>query len=197
MSERNGTPIEVAEETREAQPEEPTPEAIDPHEAELAALREQNEAQAKRIDELARAYADALNERESFRRRLERESERQIERARGDVAIVLLDAAEDLRRAVEAHTEDARALAEGVRMIADNFFKQLGQLGLERIEAVGKPFDPLFHEAVDLVPTEDASQDGVVLEEARMGWKMGERVLRATRVRVGKHVPAQPPSEEA
>src|SRR5690606_29802633 len=96
----------------------------DAREAELAALREKVEQQARRIDELARAYADVLNEREAFRRRLEREAERQIELARGDVAVVLLDAAEDLRRAVQSQTEDVRALSEGVRLIAENFMRQ-------------------------------------------------------------------------
>src|SRR5690606_39237509 len=116
-------------------------ETQDEREVELASLREKVEAQARRIDELARAYADAINEREAFRRRIEREAERQLETARGDVAVILLDAAEDLRRAVESQTDDAKALAEGVRLIAENFLRQLGQMGLERIDTEGKAFD--------------------------------------------------------
>lgn len=187
MSDRNDTQEQIQQQEVEAQP-------VDERDAELASLREKVEAQAKRIDELARAYADALNERESFRRRIERESQRQLETARGDIATVLLDAAEDLRRAVESRTDDVGALAEGVRLIADNFMRQLGQMGLEKIETVGKPFDPLVHEAVDLVPVEEASRDGLVVEEARAGWRLGERVLRAARVRVARHLP---PQEEA
>lgn len=105
MENRNGSAEEkVAEvaqqEIATAEPQETQEQ--DAREAELAALREKVEQQARRIDELARAYADVLNEREAFRRRLEREAERQIELARGDVAVVLLDAAEDLRRAVQS-----------------------------------------------------------------------------------------------
>lgn len=161
----------------------------DEREVELASLREKVEAQARRIDELARAYADAINEREAFRRRIEREAERQLETARGDVAVILLDAAEDLRRAVESQTDDAKALAEGVRLIAENFLRQLGQMGLERIDTEGKAFDPLVHEAVDLVPVDDPARDGTIVDEARAGWKFGERVLRAARVRVARYVP--------
>lgn len=186
MSDRNDTQEQIQQQEVEAQP-------VDERDAELASLREKVEAQAKRIDELARAYADALNERESFRRRIERESQRQLETARGDIATVLLDAAEDLRRAMESRTDDVGALAEGVRLIADNFMRQLGQMGLEKIETVGKPFDPLVHEAVDLVPVDEAERDGTVVDEARAGWKMGERVLRAARVRVARYVP---PKEE-
>lgn len=182
MSDPNDTEEQVQE--AEAQP-------VDEREAEISALREKVEAQEKRIDELARAYADALNERESFRRRIERESDRQLATARGDVASVLLDAAEDLRRAVESQTDDAKALGEGVRLIADGFLRQLGQMGLERIPTVGEPFDPLVHEAVDLVPVDEAAKDGAVVDEARSGWKMGERVLRAARVRVARYVPPQ------
>lgn len=187
MKDHDETSAEVSTEAKETTEE--TTQAIDPRDEEIASLREQVEGQARRIDELTRAYADLLNERESFRRRMERESERQLETAKGDIAAVLLDAAEDLRRATESQTADAQALAEGVRLITDNFFRQLGQMGLERIEAVGRPFDPLVHEAVDLVPTEDEAEDGKVIEEARAGWKMGERVLRASRVRVARLVP--------
>lgn len=158
---------------------------------EIEALRRQIETQASRIDELSRAYADVLNDRESFRRRLERESERQVERARGDVAEGLLDAAEDLRRAVSSSTDDAKALSEGVRMISDGFFRRMEQMGLARIETVGRAFDPMLHEAVDLVPSEDRDRDGMVVDEARSGWKMGDRVLRAARVRVARFVPPQ------
>jgi molecular chaperone GrpE len=180
-------------EVKEAEAEQ-AEEVRDEREAELSALREKVEAQARRIDELARAYADAINEREAFRRRIEREAERQLETARGDVAVILLDAAEDLRRAVESQTNDAKALAEGVRLIADNFLRQLGQMGLQRIDTEGKSFDPLVHEAIDLVPVDDPARDGAIVDEARAGWKFGERVLRAARVRVARYVP--PPKEE-
>ncbi|MFO7155369.1 MAG: nucleotide exchange factor GrpE [Pseudomonadota bacterium] len=194
MENRNGSAEEkVAEvaqqEIATAEPQETQEQ--DAREAELAALREKVEQQARRIDELARAYADVLNEREAFRRRLEREAERQIELARGDVAVVLLDAAEDLRRAVQSQTEDVRALSEGVRLIAENFMRQLGQMGLVRIETEGRAFDPLVHEAVDLVVVDDPARDGMIVDEARAGWKLGERVLRAARVRVARYVPPQ------
>jgi len=164
-------------------------EAGDERDAELAALRDKVEQQARRIDELARAYADVLNEREAFRRRLEREAERQIELARGDVAAILLDAAEDLRRAVQSQTSDIKALSEGVRLIAENFMRQLQQMGLRRIETEGRAFDPLVHEAVDLVAVDDPARDGTIVDEARAGWKLGDRVLRAARVRVARYVP--------
>ncbi|AKU91607.1 nucleotide exchange factor GrpE [Vulgatibacter incomptus] len=156
---------------------------------ELDSLRGQLDAKSKRIDELSRAYADALNDRESFKRRMEREKDRQVERAQADSATLLLDAMDDLRRALASSTKDAAALAEGVRLIADALQRRLEGVGVVPVHAEGQVFDPLVHEAVDMVPTNDRESDGVVIEEIRGGWKIGEKVIRPVRVRVARYVP--------
>ena len=153
-------------------------------------LREQLRAQAARLDEVARAYADALNDRESFRRRLEREKERQVEAAKADAAQILLDTMDELRRARSSSTADAAALAEGVRLIAEGLQRRLETEGLEAIETDGRIFDPQVHEAVDLVPTTDRDADGWVIEEVRAGWRIGGKVIRPARVRVARFVPS-------
>lgn len=158
---------------------------------ELEGLRAQVESQSKRIDELSRAYAEVLNDRESFRKRLERERDRQLESARGDIAQALLEAIDDLHRALQSGTHDAAALAEGVRLIADGLQRRTEAMGLTRVLAAGHAFDPVQHEAVDLVPVPDRDADGLVIEEVRSGWKSGERVVRPARVRVGRFV--EPP----
>lgn len=156
---------------------------------ELDALRAEHRAQAQRIDELARAYAEALNDRESFRRRLEREKERQVEAAKADSVQLVLDAMEELRRASASTTSDADALAAGVRLIADGLQRRLESAGLVPIHAEGESFDPLLHEAVDLVPTADRDADGLVIEVVRGGWRIGDRMLRPARVRVARFAP--------
>lgn len=160
--------------------------------AETEDLREQLRAQAARLDEIARAYADALNDRESFRKRLEREKERQVESAKAEAAQILLDTMDELRRARASGTSDAAALAEGVRLIAEGLQRRLEAEGLEPIEADGRIFDPMVHEAVDLVPTTDRDADGWVIEEVRGGWRVGSKVIRPARVRVARFVPSAP-----
>lgn len=155
---------------------------------ELDRLKETVETQARRIDELSRAYAESINDRESFRARLEREKERQIESSRGDVARALFESMDELRLALDHGTADPASVVEGVRMIADGLQRRLEAMGLKRILAVGEAFDPLVHEAIDLVPTENRDEDGKVVEEVRAGWSAGERVVRAARVRVGRFV---------
>lgn len=156
---------------------------------ELDRLKETVETQARRIDELSRAYAELINDRESFRNRLEREKERQVESSRGDVARALFETLDELRLALDHGNANPASVVEGVRMIAEGLQRRLEGLGLTRIPAVGVPFDPMVHEAIDLVPTGDREEDGKIVEEARAGWAAGERVVRAARVRVARYVP--------
>lgn len=148
--------------------------------------------QAARIDELSRAYASLVEDNKAFRQRLEREKARVIEAERASVAQALLEAADDLERAVAAVAGAAEAsgpiatLSEGVRLSLGALQKRIAALGAERIDVEGKPFDPHVAEALDAVPVEDAARDGIVLQEVTAGYRIGERILRPARVRVGR-----------
>jgi len=173
-----------------------TPPPAEGAEDELASLRSRLEEQNRRLDEIARAYADLLNDRESFRQRVERDRDRQVEAARAEVASSLLDTIDDLRRALHSAGGDAAAVIEGVRLIAEGLERRAAALGLSPIPTVGHLFDPNLHEAVDLVQVDEESEDGKVVEEVRAGWRTGDRVVRPARVRVGRHL-AQPPAGSA
>jgi molecular chaperone GrpE len=148
--------------------------------------------QAARIDELSRAYAGLLDDNKAFRQRMEREKTRVIEAERAAVAQALLEAADDLERALaavtgtEAEAGASRALVEGVRLSLGALHKRIAEIGAVRIPVAGQPFDPRIAEAVDTVAVASAEQDGVVLQEVRAGWRIGDRVLRPARVRVGR-----------
>ena len=81
---------------------------------------------------------------------------------------------------------ELRSLVEGVRLSLGVLHRRVAELGAQRIQVVGRPFDPHVAEAVDTVPIADAALDGVVLQEIRAGYRIGERVLRPARVRVGR-----------
>jgi len=149
--------------------------------------------QASRIDELSRAYAALLEDNKAFRQRQERERARVIESERATVAQALLEAADDLERALaavrgaaEGGGDALRALADGVRLSLAGLHKRIAELGAVRIAVAGLPFDPRVAEAVDAVPVASAEQDGLVLQEVRPGWRIGDRVVRPARVRVGR-----------
>jgi molecular chaperone GrpE len=181
--------------SEEGEREEPTltaapegaPSAEDPRDVSLA-------EQAKRIDELTRAYAALVEDNKGFRQRIEREKVRVIEAERASVAQALLEAADDLERALSAVTGAARdgeaselaSLGEGVRLSLGALHKRIADLGAQRVPVIGERFDPHVAEAVDTVAVADAEQDGIVLQEIRPGYRIGDRILRPARVRVGR-----------
>ena len=149
-------------------------------------------SQQARIDELLRAYAALVEDNKSFRQRQEREKVRVIDAERASIAQALLEAADDLERALSAvGSADVKGkaienLVEGVRLSLGALHKRIAELGAERLSVAGLPFDPRLAEAVDTVPVADADQDGCVVQEIRPGYRIGDRVLRPARVRVGR-----------
>jgi molecular chaperone GrpE len=181
-----GEPRPAADETEAgAEPSSAPASGPDPRDARLA-------EQAARIDELTRAYAALVDDNKGFRQRLERERTRVVEAERASVAQALLEAADDLERALAAVSgAGARGgplanLLEGVRLSLGALHSRIAALGAQRIPVEGQPFDPHVAEAIDTVAVADEAQDGVVVQEIRAGWRIGDKVLRPARVRVGR-----------
>jgi molecular chaperone GrpE len=126
-------------------------------------------------------------ETDETRQRLNRSAD---ERAAGEKARFiagLLPAMDDLERAIEAVSGNAprEAMLEGIRRIATSFQSALSNAGVEPIASVGEEFNPEFHEAVDTEET-GGDMDGKVIEEYSRGFRMGDRLLRPARVKVGR-----------
>lgn len=166
-------------------------EAIGP---EPEAVQDQRDAmiaqQTARIDELTRAYAAMVEEGKAARVRMEREKARVLEAERAQLARALFEGVDDLERALAAAGDATGPLVEGVRLTLASLAKKVGELGVERIPVLGLRFDPSTAEAVDLVQVEDPSQEEIVVEEVRAGYRQGSRVLRPATVRVGRMAPA-------
>lgn len=148
-----------------------------------AAERQVQEVQA-RFDQLRQQLQ---RETDETRQRLNRSAD---ERAAGEKArfiAALLPAMDDLERAIEAVAGDAprEAILEGIRGIANSFQSALSCAGVEPVAAVGEEFNPELHEAVDTEET-DHEMDGRVIEEYSRGFRMGDRLLRPARVKVGR-----------
>ena len=148
-----------------------------------AAEKQVQEVQA-RFDQLRQQLQ---RETDETRQRLNRSAD---ERAAGEKArfiTSLLPAMDDLDRAIEAVSANAprEATLEGIRRIATSFQSALSSAGVEPVAAVGEEFNPELHEAVDTEET-DHEMDGRVIEEYSRGFRMGERLLRPARVKVGR-----------
>ena len=148
-----------------------------------AAEKQVLEVQA-RFDQLRQQLQ---RETDETRQRLNRSAD---ERAAGENArfiAALLPAMDDLDRAIEAVSANAprEAVLEGIRRIATSFQSALSNAGVEPVAAVGEEFNPELHEAVDTEET-GADMDGRVIEEYSRGFRMGDRLLRPARVKVGR-----------
>ena len=153
-----------------------------------AAERQVQEVQA-RFDQLRQQLQ---RETDETRQRLNRSAD---ERAAGEKArfiAALLPAMDDLERAIEAVSGNAprEAMLEGIRRIASSFQSALSSAGVEPVAAVGEEFNPELHEAVDTEET-DHEMDGRVIEEYSRGFRMGDRLLRPARVKVGRATETQ------
>lgn len=164
----------------------------EPRDAELERLQGELAAKDKKLDEVLRAFAAAKNEYAEFRTRLQRERDRLIDLEKGRVALAFLEAADELDRALKAAGDDASPLTQGVRLTREAMGRKMAEMGIEPMQLLGKPFDPNASEAVDLVQVDDPAREGTVVDEVLRGYRLGERILRPARVRVGKHVAAQP-----
>ncbi len=80
----------------------------------------------------------------------------------------------------------SEVIAEGIRQTAASFENALAAAGLEPIDAVGQTFDPEFHEAVETAEVAPEDEGKVIAQHTR-GYKIGERLLRPARVKVGRY----------
>lgn len=143
-----------------------------------------------------RAEAHARAEVEATRARLERYYESQLASARADLAAGLLEVLDNLERALEAPGASESPLFEGIAATRDIFLKKLADFGLEPVATLGAPFDPEIHEAIDQVAVDDPELDGRVVERYQTGFRLGDRLVRPARVRVGRHQEAEVGSPE-
>lgn len=131
--------------------------------------------------------AQMQRETDETRQRLNRAADERARREKADFIAALLPVADNLQRAISAAEKGGsiESLLEGVRGILTSFEGALLSSGVETVEAIGQPFDPEMHEAVDTTEV-DAEQDGVVTAEYSRGYRMGDRLLRPARVQVGR-----------
>ncbi|GIQ69712.1 nucleotide exchange factor GrpE [Xylanibacillus composti] len=157
--------------------EQPEPENKEEQE-EAAKLRAENEELSQRLLRLQADY-------DNFRRRTRQEKEEFAKYASSRLLEELLPVVDNFQRALTASSEnsDYEALSKGVDMIYRQFEQILEQEGLQPIEAVGQPFNPELHQAIMQVES-DEHDEGIVVEEVQKGYKLKDKVLRPSMVKV-------------
>ena len=121
---------------------------------------------------------------ENFKRRTNQEKEQLAGFVKGDVLKDLLPVLDNFERAIQAPAEgDTKVFLDGFIMIHQNLMAMLSKHGLDVIDAVGKPFDPNFHQAIMRVPSDEYESD-TVCEVLQTGYTVDGRCIRPAMVKV-------------
>lgn len=190
--ERDGSPEEAAEEPAAGEmteaedlPEEEAPK--EEPEKDLSGRRARKELEKKdqQIAELSDKYLRTMAEYDNFRKRTEKEKADIYTYAAKDVLTKILPVLDNFERGLAQLPEEKKddPVAEGMEKIYKQFEKALADLGVEPIEAVGKTFDPDFHNAVMHVEDEEAG-DSEVVGELMKGYTYKGTVIRYAMVKV-------------
>lgn len=162
--------------TGEVEPMVPEPEDVETLKQVLA--EEKGKAE-RHLANWQRAEADLAN----YKRHSDQEKQEIGRYANITLMLSILPVLDDMERAFAAlPPRTARqGWVDGVRLVERKLLNSLEALGLSRIEALGKPFDPNLHEAV----RQDAGAEGTVVAEVQKGYKLHDRVIRPAKVVVG------------
>ncbi len=166
--------------------EDPTldPTTTDPVEAELAALRAER-------DDLRDRFMRALADGENTRKRAERDRREAEQYGGSKLARDLLPVYDNLRRALDAATDDQRAIAtaliEGVELTLKELVKTLTKHDVTPITpAIGDPFDPQMHQAMFEAPV-PGTRAGQIIQVMTEGFLLHDRLLRPAQVGVSSN----------
>jgi molecular chaperone GrpE len=156
--------------------------------AELARL-------AADLDELRQTLLRRQADFDNYRKRIEKERTEDSKRATARVVEGLIPVIDGFEHALAAHREaEYENYRKGFELIYKQLLEHLAKLGVERLDPVGKPFDPHLHQAVDRAETKD-HEDGTILQVFQPGYVFHGRILRPAMVRVAVH--PNPASKEA
>lgn len=147
------------------------------------------------LDELRQTLLRRQADFDNYRKRIEKERFEDSKRATARVIEGLIPVVDGFEQALAAHREaEYDNYRKGFELIYKQLLDNLTKLGAERIDPVGKPFDPHLHQAVDRAETTD-HDDGTILQVFQPGYVFHGRVLRPAMVRVAVH--PSPASKEA
>jgi len=150
--------------------------------AQLESITAERDQLAQEKAELHDRLVRRQAEFENFRRRVARERTELVQFAGMESVRALLPVVDDFERALKIECAD-KEYERGMDLIWQRLFEALGKLGLEPIAAVGQPFDPNLHHAVEMVETCEAG-DQTVIEEFQRGYNFRGRLLRPSMVKV-------------
>lgn len=178
-------------ETENVQQESPEQENAETEEVSEEAAQEEKPGKKDpkdlQIEELKDKVIRQMAEFDNYRKRTEREKAQNYDIGASDFITKILPIVDNFERGLEALGEEEKetSYVQGFVMIYKQLKKVLDEAGVVEIEALGKEFDPLFHNAVMQQPSEEY-ESGVIMQVYRKGYMYKDRVLRHSMVIVAQ-----------
>jgi molecular chaperone GrpE len=149
----------------------------------VEALRDRAESAEEERDKYLEMLQRSKAEFENYRKRLQQNSAEDRRYAQFDLARELLPVLDNLQLALDAAStrSELDTLMEGVRLVQSQFLDTLSRFGVNRVDALGKSFDPEMHEAVSVEPRSDV-EHGTITQVMEPGFRLHERLLRPAKV---------------
>jgi molecular chaperone GrpE len=135
-------------------------------------------------DKFIRLYAEFDN----YKRRNAKERIELVQTAGKDVIQSLLEVLDDCDRAEKQmkQSDQLEQIREGVQLVFNKLRNTLQQRGLREMKSIGEPFNADFHEAITEIPVPDAGMDGRIVDEVEKGYYLNDKIIRFSKVVVGK-----------
>ena len=173
--------------SEQEQAKDPIQDETTPEEVVEPEVVEESKAEDSAYDELNKRYLRLLADFDNYKRRTSSEKDDIYKYGAMNLIKELLPVLDSFELALKNTPADAiesvKAYQDGFEKVQRQLVDNLGKAGLERIEALGKEYDPNFHEAI-MVVDDDSQPANIVIDELRAGYKFKDKVIRPTVCRV-------------
>ena len=153
-------------------------------------INEQLIQKTKEASEFKDKYLRSLAEMENAKKRLMQEKKDLVAFSVNNIVEDLLAPIDNLENALgftDNLSDELNNWAVGFKMILAQFKGALESHGVTSYESIGKTFDPHFHEAVELIETNE-HEDGIIIKELTKGYRIDNRIIRVAKVKVAKKI---------
>lgn len=144
------------------------------------------EAAHEQIEQLKDQLLRTIAEFDNYKKRTIKEKAELILNGSEKTVTAILPVLDDFERAMADHTDDPKAIKEGMELIFKKFVKTLEGLGVKKIETDNQDFDVDFHEAIAMVPGMGDDKKGKVIDCVQTGYMLNDKVIRHAKVAVGQ-----------
>lgn len=160
----------------------------DENSSEIEALKNLLQEREEALEKEKKEYLFLMADFDNFKKRTLREKADIIKNGAENVLKGILPILDDFERGIEAIKDDASAVSvkEGMELIYNKFVKYLQQNGVKEIPTENANFDVDLHEAIAMVPVDDETKKGKVIDTIAKGYTLNDKVIRHAKVAVGQ-----------